>query len=270
FNIAVDEMRHLRWVNEALDLLGEPPSLGRAERIGRQLDRPFSLEPLTPAQLQWFIDVERPSQELTGTLDGMYVRLHISIDRQPGLFAERERLVHLIKLIIDEGEDHFVRFSSVQRHLNGLSPTVYLRPLRDPSDPSTGALADLADQNYAVVLGTLQMSFLLGDRAGGILLEQARQAMFRLHETSHFLAARNVAPRFLLPPAPPAPPPSLLAAPGAHALVGSLQSSTHAAVSNVAEEVPEPAGRALAQRQLAAHDEMFDLMHRLIDEDLGG
>ena len=91
FSIAVDEMRHLRWVNEALDLLRQPPSLGRAQRLGRQLDHPFELKPLTPEQLQWFIDVEQPSQVIDGIIDGMYVRLHASVDRQPDLFPERER-----------------------------------------------------------------------------------------------------------------------------------------------------------------------------------
>ncbi len=204
FNIAVDEMRHLRWVNEALDLLGQVPSLSRAKRIGRQLDRPFTLEPLTPEQLQWFIDVERPSQDLTGTLDGMYVRLQVSIDRQPELFPspERERLVHLIKLIIDEGQDHFVRFTSIQRHLDGLSPEHYLRPLDAAPDHVTSPLLDLSDQNYAVVLTALRATFSLGDRAGGILMEQARRAMFNLHETNHYVAAHGVAPRFTLPPQP--------------------------------------------------------------------
>lgn len=203
FNIAVDEMRHLRWVNEALHLLGQPPSIGRAKCIGRQLNRRFALEPLTAEQLQWFIDVEKPSQDLTGALDGMYVRLHLSIERQAERFPEPERLVHLIKLIIDEGQDHFARFTSIQRHLVGLSPEEYLRPLGAASDELTSALLDLSDLNYAVVIGTLRATFSFGDQAGGILIEQARRAMFNLHEINHYLAARGVAPRFTLPSAPP-------------------------------------------------------------------
>lgn len=96
-----------------LVLLGEVPALGRAERLGRELDHPFELRPLTPEQLQWYIDVEAPSQAIGEGIDGMYVRLHISIDKQPDLFPERDRLVPLIKLIIDEGERHYERFRAV-------------------------------------------------------------------------------------------------------------------------------------------------------------
>lgn len=208
FSIAVDEMRHLRWVNEALALLGQPPNVGRATRIHRQLDRPFRLEPLTPAQLDWFIDVERPSQGTASGVDGMYVRLLTTIDRRPDLFAERDRLVHLLKLIIDEGGAHFHRFTLVKGHLAGLEPASYLRTLRaKPVDALTAGLADLSDQNYALLLDALQVTFALGDRAGGQLLEQARRAMVNLHETNHTLAAHGVRPRFALPAGPPPPRP---------------------------------------------------------------
>lgn len=200
YSIAVDEMRHLRWVNEALALLGQPPNVGRARRIHRQLNRPFQLRPLTPAQLDWFIEVERPSQGTASGVDGMYVRLLTTIDTRPDLFPERDRLVHLIKLIIDEGGEHFRRFGLVKGHLAGLAPESYLRTLQaDPVDALTGGLADLSDQNYALLLNALQATFALGDRAGGQLLEQARRSMFSLHETNHLLAARGVQPRFALP-----------------------------------------------------------------------
>ena len=264
FEIAVDEMRHLRWVNEALNVLDQPPSVGRAERIGRQLDQPFTLEPLTPAQLQWFIDVERPSQDLTGALDGMYVRLHTSILRQPHLFPEHERLVHLIKLIIDEGADHFQRFSSVQRHLTGLAPDDYLRPLADAAAPNLSALQELSDQNYAVVIGALRTTFSLGDRAGGVLLEQARRAMFNLHETNHFLAAQNVRPPFRLPVSAPG---VRLTTASAHELVDSLSAGVRRTTSAVSA-TGEDEEQALARRVLQRNEELFELMHRLIDDDL--
>ncbi|MGH3943280.1 MAG: ferritin-like domain-containing protein [Pseudonocardiaceae bacterium] len=199
FSIAVDEMRHFRWVNEALVLLSRPPNIGRADRIHRQLDRPFTLEPLTPQQLDWFIEVERPSQSVATGVDGMYVRLLTTIDHRPDLFPERDRLIHLLKLIIDEGIDHFQRFSAVKEQLIGLAPEQYLRLLDRPADELTRGLAELSNQNYAVLLGALSATFTLGDRAGGTLLEQSRRAMFSLHETNHVLAARGVAPPFTLP-----------------------------------------------------------------------
>ncbi|MDQ4098528.1 MAG: hypothetical protein M3144_11765, partial [Actinomycetota bacterium] len=253
-----------RWVNEALDLLDQPPSVGRAKRIGRQLDRRFALEPLTPAQLQWFIDVERPSKDLTGALDGMYVRLHTSIVRQPEAFPEWERLVNLVKLIIDEGADHFERFSSIQRHLDGLAPDDYLRSLADATEPRLLALQDLSDQNYAVVIGALETTFSLGDRAAGVLLEQARRAMFNLHEINHFMAGQGVRPPFTLPPVPDR---RRLTRSEAHELTESLNAGLERSISVVASGGQEEE-RALADRVLQRNQELFEAMHRLIDEDL--
>ncbi|MGP4049717.1 ferritin-like domain-containing protein [Streptomyces sp. 2A115] len=200
FSVAVDEMRHLRWVNEALGALGRPPRLGRATRIHRDLDHLFELRPLSPEQLDWFIDVERPSQQAGTGVDGMYVRLHQTLTGNPDEFPEHDRLAHLIKLVIDEGQDHFRRFTAVKGHLEGLSPDQYLRPMGDGSDdPLAAQLLALSDQNYAVLLGTLGATFALGDQAGGVLIEQSRRTMFNLHEVNHVLAARGVAPSFTLP-----------------------------------------------------------------------
>lgn len=266
FMIAVDEMRHLRWVNEALDLLGESPSLGRADYVGRVFQRPFKLKPLTPDQLQWFIDVEKPSQSVGEGIDGMYVQLLTSIDQQPQQFPERERLLYLVKLIIDEGGDHYERFISVQQHLSGMDSSSYLRPLQQQtSDARLASLQKLSDQNYAVLLGSLQVSFSLGDRAGGLVLEQSRRAMFNLHETNHYLASQGVGGRFKLPRVPSALP---FTASDAHAHVDTLALEMHDAVSSV-RDVGGEKEQALAERQQRINDELFKLMHQLITEDLG-
>ncbi len=264
--IAVDEMRHLRWVNEALDLLGQPPSLGRAQFIGRAFNRPFQLEPLTPKQLQWFIDVEKPSQSVGGGLDGMYVQLLISIDRQPEKFPERERLLHLIKLIIDEGGDHYERFTSVQQHLSGLDPNSYLRSVENPQPKlQLASLQHLSDHNYAVLLGLLQVSFSLGDRAGGLVLEQSRRAMFSLHETNHYLASKGVRAPFKLPPTPAA---LSFTAPVAQALVETLSLEMRDVVSRV-RDVGDETERTLAEGQQRINEELFQQIHQLIIQDSG-
>lgn len=263
FKIAVDEMRHLRWVNEALHLLQEPPTTERAENIGRAFNRPFELKALTPDTLQWFIDVEKPSQSFGRGLDGMYVRILVSIDEQPDVFAERERLLDLIKLIIDEGEGHYKRFLSVQQQLSALQPDIYLRTLSEPpANSPLLSLQALSDQNYAVLLGALQISLSLGDRAGGIVLEQARRAMFNLHETCHYLASVGIQVHFSLPPTLPLP----LSASAAHTHVdnlSALMSGATAAVIDVGNE----SERALAGRQQQTNEQLFERMHQLIRED---
>ena len=180
----------------------------------------------------------------------MYVRLLTTIDRRPDLFPERDRLVHLIKLIINEGVDHFQRFCAVKEQLAGLAPEQYLRPLDRPADQLTARLLELSDQNYAVLLDALAASFTLGDRAGGALLEQSRRAMFSLHETNHLLAARGVAPPFTLPDEP--------------AGSGSALDRRAAAARQARQVVAERGGapeRELVLRQEAALEELFARMH---------
>jgi len=264
--IAIDEMRHLHWVNEALDLLGQPLSIGRAERIGRSFDRPFALKPLTPDQLEWFIEVEKPSQAINEGIDGMYVRLHTSIDRQPEVFPEHDRLVQLMKLIIDEGGEHYERFMSVQKHLSNLSPSQYLRTLNDAPPASASAqLQDLGDENYKVLLGALQVTFSLGEKAGGIMLEESRRAMFNLHETNHILASKGVRARFTLPSAT-----FLSALPTAevsHAHVDSLASSMFSTL-NAVTNIGGATEQVLAERQRKINTDLFERMHQLINEGL--
>ncbi|MBD2531103.1 hypothetical protein H6G97_16535 [Nostoc flagelliforme FACHB-838] len=263
FLIAVDEMRHLRWVNEALDLMQQPPSLGRAQLIGRNFNRPFELERLTPEQLQWFIDVEKPSQSAGQGLDGMYVRLLTSIDRQPEQFPERERLLPLIKLIIDEGENHYKRFLSVQKHLAGISPDSYLRPLKNPqSGTQLASLQKLSDQNYSVLLGALQVSFALGDRAGGMVLEQSRRAMFNLHETNHYMASKGVRARFKLPTTVT----TTMTRGNASDRMNTLFTETAAAITEV-KETSDFTEHDLAERQQRINEELFQRIHQLIEED---
>ncbi|WP_327417829.1 LodA/GoxA family CTQ-dependent oxidase [Streptomyces sp. NBC_01233] len=200
FQVAVDEMRHLRWVNEALGTLGEAPVVGRATTIDR--DGPHTVERrrLTAAQLDWFIRVEAPSQVSGTGVDGMYVQLHQTLIKQPPPFPEADRLAHLVKLIIDEGADHFKRFAAVKFHLSPFSESQYLRTLgAGDGSPLQKQLLDLSDQYYAILLGLLRSSFALGDRAGGVLIGQSRTVMEFLHQTNHLLASRGVGPRFTLP-----------------------------------------------------------------------
>src|SRR6185295_12556319 len=129
-------------------------------------------------------------------------RLLAAVQRHPDQYEAPDRLVQLLKLIIDEGEDHFERFTAVKAQLAGLTPDQYLRPLdATPGDLDRGLLA-LSDQDYAMLLATLSATFSLSDRAGGALLEQSRRAMFSLHEVNHVLAGRGVAPPFTMPQSP--------------------------------------------------------------------
>jgi len=264
FMIAVDEMRHLRWVNEALNLLNSPPSLGRADLIGRTFNRPFSLEPLSPEQLDWFINVEKPSKSINEGIDGMYVQLHTSIDRQRDQFPEHDRLVHLIKLIIDEGGNHYERFMAIKGHLSGLEPTSYLRSLTDPLKGSYLArLQDLCNTHYELLLGILGQSFSLGHKAGGVLIEQARRQMFNLHETANLLASKGININFKLPVIPL---PTSFTTSNAHNHVDALASHFTNAISALKDAEMDEAKEMIMYHEQSVGS-LLDLMHKLIRED---
>jgi hypothetical protein len=212
FQIAIDEMRHMRWVNEALEIFDAAPSLGRARVIGRSFQQPFALSPLTPSQLDWFINVEKPSRSVGDpvgpNVDGMYVRLLASVEKLPesvfrdGARERKERLVHLIKLIIDEGDDHYHRFLKVKEHLALLTPKQYLRRLCDhqnkPLNELQTRLIMEGDNKYRELLDTLRIAF-SEDDGSGVFFEQARRAMRSMHENNHRLASEGIAPSFELP-----------------------------------------------------------------------
>jgi hypothetical protein len=257
FQIAVDEMRHLRWVNECLAMLRGRVALGRASRIGRQLERVFALRPLGAEQLQWFIDVEAPSQQMGEQIDGMYVRLLTSIVRQPEQFPERDRLLPMIKTIIDEGQEHWARFVAVRTHLQGIDEARFLRSLGPSRDEIQSRLLRLSDENYRVLLASLSVTLEFGDRAGGLLLEQSRRAMFNLHEINHLLASQGVAPQFALPP----PAPVFQSRATAVDFLDEVHGSHSAAIATLAE-IPSEAG--LAERQRRAVDALVTGLKQLV------
>ncbi|MDJ0591376.1 MAG: ferritin-like domain-containing protein [Pleurocapsa sp. MO_226.B13] len=214
--IAVDEMRHLRWANECLTLLDADVSVGRAALLGRNFNEPFVLRQLTPQTLQWFIDVERPSRVTTRGLDGMYVRILDAIEQNPDWFTPEvaENLLRIVKLIIDEGEEHYVRFSNVQRNLGRLNDS-YLRsaygigtngePFEAPPETPLVRLQQMSDHYYATILRLIQVSFALKDKASGKTIREAIKIMFSLNGVNFQLAEQGMTPLFTLPDEWPTP-----------------------------------------------------------------
>lgn len=215
-SVAIDEMRHLRWVNEMLLALGQPHELGRfvempdVDRDGRVFKHTFSLKRLTPERLDWFIAVEAPSDQIDidaddDTIDGMYTRLLLSVSQGAGFNSEeRKRLLHRFKLIIDEGYDHFQRFTRVRERLAGLDPAQYLRLVDDPAprpaaDPAH-VFERIADAAYAGVIDLLARLF-TPSNLGRIdaLVVAARELMYNLDEAARSVALQGGAPLFRLP-----------------------------------------------------------------------
>jgi len=207
FSIAVDEMRHFRWVNEALWLLGRPPCMARAEIIGRDLRRLFQLRPLLPGTLDEFIGIEAPSSVFNDDpqqLDGMYTRILVSLHRLEGQGAGDivRRLEQLVKVIIDEGESHWERFRRVKERLAGNKPEAYLRFLAAPGKTEVEpwrTLQALCDAYYNLLLHALYITFRLGRSSRGSWLSISHGAMFALDHAAYHLSEAGYGPLFSLP-----------------------------------------------------------------------
>lgn len=208
FSIAQDEMRHFRWVNEAMWLLDREPCVGRATVIGRDQRRSFQLRPLMPSTLDEFIGIEAPSSVFDDDpqqLNGMYTRILVSLHHlECKAGADRDllrRLKQLVKVIIDEGDNHWDRFQRVKAHLAGEKPESYLRFTTSPGEAKPGnarALQELCDAYYDILLHALYITFRLGRRSRGFWLSLARNAMRALDEAAYHLAEAGYGPLFTL------------------------------------------------------------------------
>jgi hypothetical protein len=220
-NIAVDEMRHFRWVNEALMLLDQDPVFSRATKLS---DPPGSgglthqeidlvLEGLTPASLDRFIAIEMPSQKYRqGDVSGLYTHILVSLDELPDGYTNkkgedvREQVQEVVKLIIDEGNDHWLRCKQARDLLQGLNPSDYLRfqgaPVAQPSTSEFGALQDLGDHYYWMALEILRRAFKQPPDLRGEMLKQARRVMHSLDDVGDLLGRHGHGLLFTLPEGP--------------------------------------------------------------------
>jgi hypothetical protein len=223
YRIALDEMRHFRWANEGLALLGAAPTVKRAERIPNmdpppKSERAFERARLTFAQLDRLIQAERASQsdeqEEPRGIDGIYVGILRSLTAQPDLFAEAAGLAKIVKTIIDEGEAHHRSLLSVRALLDGLEEDAFLRTLA-PGAADLAEAVDMSNDYYASLLRAIAASFQSHDKGAGGLIARAVRSMRNMHEVNELLAARGAD----IPFAPPAEARLVAAPPGRSLLV---------------------------------------------------
>ncbi|WP_305971022.1 MULTISPECIES: ferritin-like domain-containing protein [unclassified Mameliella] len=231
FDVAIDEMRHFRWANEILSLLGADTTAKRASTLGRTFKVPFYMQSLSSPQLQWFIDVERPSRSTVAGLDGMYVGILHSLQQLGDDEIEpevRRQAIEIVKLIVDEGEGHYVRFSTAQQNFafyddaaRGALPsyildgtwkkptpntnpdipydTIYGQPA-EADDPEGKALQQESNNHYQALLMLLKIAFAIPEaKISGPALRRAISVMFRMNAVNLELAGKGVTPLFTLP-----------------------------------------------------------------------
>ena len=273
FEVAIDEMRHLRAVNEMLIVLGQAPELGRATIIGEDLEgtgkafnHPFALRPLTSAQLDWFIAVEAASRnhDDQSTIDGMYTLLLRSVAANVDLAPEQKKTIEaMIRVIIDEGVDHHTRFVRARRALSGIAPERYLAvataPKRLPDTDPDFILQAALDAAYIVVLRSLEYAFRLGDSQRGAAVEAARRAMYNMDDAARSLAARGHGAMFEM----------TVAAAGAP-MAGSAHANTPQGIGQPLLDMLEDVSAVapdLAERMRGRTRKMISDMERLAPQD---
>ena len=223
--IAMAEMRHFLWANLALRKLGARPSLGRAKTLpeppqpgsGRKsyvgikdkeyLNKRFVLSPLDRVTLDWFIEVEAPSKVINEGLDGMYVEVLESVAHwDPQDLNSRDihpdaitYLTHLVKLIIDEGHDHYTRFRAIRATLADIPEARYLNRLQSPEGPRLEEYLGLVDQLYHLTLFLVGISLMFtSDELQSYATKQAVGVMRQLDAVARVLASDGALPGFRL------------------------------------------------------------------------
>jgi Ferritin-like len=122
--VAVGEMAHLRWVNQILWLLYNA-RLGAPGHQYRPIVEPAaeiptlglrrSLRPLDPATLDDFIAIERPS----GAITRAYGRCVATLGQKDSKYKYPPEALEIAMRIDGEGLDHYERFLTVRRILQG-------------------------------------------------------------------------------------------------------------------------------------------------------
>jgi hypothetical protein len=196
-DVAIGEMQHLRAVNLLLWNLGKgadppvvaPPATSLPQSCGDP-PKPAKLAPLTLDTVALFIGIERSS----AYIDGQYSQVTATL-RGPRYPA---RLYELASTIADEGEEHFLEFTSLHNLLKSTYPTkdpVYLRPIKE-GDPANPQVIE-ALSSYRRILKALITGYQRGDVDHQKALIDARTDMFTLQEQAERLAENNIGIPFL-------------------------------------------------------------------------
>jgi rubrerythrin len=210
--IAIHEMRHFLWVNQVLWTLKAAPSTGLARVIKRQppassnrkrdprgtqeqLSHEFNPSPLTRKTIEWFIEIEKPSR----APDGMYVEILRSITDGSGFEEEWPLIAPTIKLLIDEGAEHWARFEDIREKLKPIPEKRYLRPLAPPAKLEESEDLRQCAQYYEMILAEIRTSVAEGDQARDLRRKMTVNTMLNLDGLAQELAKRGVAPKFWSP-----------------------------------------------------------------------
>ncbi len=153
---------------ELAQLLDFRPALQTAGDFPGSIEHPQPIaEPrLTPAVLEEFIDVEKPSD----TIDGLYVRILVTL----GNFGF-QNLTPMIRSVMSDGLDHYETFQDMQEWLAHYAPNDYLLNLRQPT--ATARDHQRLQELLLQVLQTLRRGYTVPLPQGADDIARARDLM---------------------------------------------------------------------------------------------
>jgi hypothetical protein len=197
FNMAMDEMRHIKSVNQALRAGGRPPSVDRAAHIvpaPRSGTQPASKPPIpvgsfTPDQLRTFAKRETA---VAAEVDRRWERVGAVLTT---LGRDAEDIGNALGAI----PQHASSVAALVGPLATLPPSAYLRATRVlPADEFERRSLALSDRYYQTIVATLPAFFAHDELSG--LLGNAVSIMFSLQSINRELVRRGVLPSFTLAP----------------------------------------------------------------------
>ena len=193
-SMAMNEMRHLRRVNQALVLAGREPVLHRAAHILPASGPAIPLRAFSPGQFQRFPERER---SIASNVDRRYARLQSAVVSPASPFEGE--LLDEVSFMLESTADHISPVAALADHLTGLKPAEYLRAARvEPADELERSLLALSNRHYGVLVATLAGSFEHDEQLGGQLLTVAVATMERLNDMNRLLVTRGLVPAFVV------------------------------------------------------------------------
>ena len=193
--VAVSEMQHLRLANQLLWELREGgfidpkkygPSLGVSPTVpvsDAGGTRPRALRPLTVDTLKDFIAVERPS----GQIEGQYSRVVATLRMNK---KYPESLFQLASRIVDDGQQHFLRFRDLQSVMAQYRGTPWLRTVSVGSEDNPEVAEAL--KSYLDLIHNLQLAYATGSVTDRVHVTAARELMAKLQTQSEALAEKAI------------------------------------------------------------------------------
>jgi hypothetical protein len=188
-SLAVEQMRHLKSVNDALVISGRSAQVGRADGIAG-----IALGPPSAAQLEQLVQRE---EAIAAAVDERYERLHPAVE--PGNSALEDQLREKVRFILAFCTNHAEDVAGLRTSLHGLAPADFLRATRrETTDPFEKRLLAVGDQTYGLLLEIVRQWLGPQEDVVGFLSfrDWAMRAMTDLDDIHRLLVQRGLLPRF--------------------------------------------------------------------------